>query len=471
VTFASAGQSAVVLDLSPDVRVLAFTVGVSIVGALLFAGAPAIRASRADRLLHAGRDLGCTRHQSGERGQGRALVVAQVALSVVLLVGAGLFVRTLQNLYRAEQSIDLDRVIVMRLEPRGSGQRNSSGVAETLDRLYRDLLVRIEATPGVQSASLARSSPLASTGFGFVVIPPTGGELTRLNGSIVYPRYFATMGIPIVKGRDFNDDDLRTDAACAVIVNERFVREMLNGRDPLGVAHGVMTQGQRCAGTRGTSPLNIIGVVKDTRVPGMRDRPPATVYQTFLQANTGFGQMVLHVRASRSSAEIRGPILEAVQGIERDVPMPTIRTVADEVDATLLRERLVATLSGVFGLVALALICIGLYGLMAFTVSRRTAEIGIRMALGATQSSVRRLVARQALFIVLTGLAIGVPVAWVTGRLAARQLSSLLYQVTATDPIAIATAIGVLALVALGAGSLPARRAARIDPMVALRSE
>jgi predicted permease len=394
-----------------------------------------------------------------------------VALSVVLLVGAGLFVRTLQNLYRADRGIDLDRVVVVRLEPRGAGQRNTDGIAEHLDRLYRDLLVRIEAMPGVQSVSLARSSPLASTGFGFVVIPATGGESMRLNGSIVYPRYFATMGIPIVKGRDFSDDDLRPNAVCAVLVNEAFVRETLNGREPLGVAHGVMTQGQRCAGTRGTSPLNIIGVVKDSRFPGMRDRTTPTVYQTFLQANTGFGQMVLHVRASRGSAEILRPVLDAVQIIERDVPMATLRTVAEEVDAALMRERLVATLSGVFGLVALALICIGLYGLMAFTVSRRTAEIGIRMALGATRSSVRWLVARQALGIVLAGLTIGVPVAWVTGRLAARQLSSLLYNVTATDPITIAAAIAVLALVAMSAGSLPARRAARIDPAIALRNE
>ncbi len=469
VAYASAGQSAVVLDLSPDVRVLVFTAGVSIAAGLLFASVPALRASRADQSPRGGRDLGRTRHSSGERASGRPLVVAQVALSVVLLVGAGLFVRTLQNLYRAERGIDLDRVVVVRLEPRGSGQRTPA-IAENLDRLYRDLLVRIEAMPGVQSVSLARSSPLGPITLGFPVVPPAGGAPIRLDGSIVYPRYFATMGIPIVKGRDFTDDDLRPDAAPAVLVNEPFVREVLNGREPLGIAHGVMTQGPgRGAGQ--LSPLNIIGVVKDARFPGLRNRTRPTVYQTFLQASTGFGQMVLHVRASRSSAEIVPPVLAAVQAIERDVPMATVHTVADEVDAALVRERLVATLSGVFGLVALALICIGLYGLMAFTVSRRTAEIGIRMALGASRSRVRWLVTRQALTIVLAGLAIGVPVAWVTGRLAARQLSSLLYEVTATDPIAIAAAIGVLVLVAMGAASLPARRAARIDPAMALRSE
>ena len=443
--------------------------GVSLAAGLLFASAPAIRASRADGSPQRGRDLGRTRHSSGERASGRPLVVAQVALSVVLLVGAGLFVRTLQNLYRAERGIDLDRVVVVRLEPRGSGQRNTPAIAESLDRLYRDLLVRIEAMPGVQSVSLARSSPLGPITLGFPVVPPAGGTPIRLDGSIVYPRYFATMGIPIVKGRDFTDDDLRPNAAPAVLVNEPFVREVLNGREPLGVAHGVMTQAGRGAGQ--LSPLNIIGVVKDARFPGLRDRTRPTVYQTFLQANTGFGQMVLHVRVSRSSAEIVPPVLAAVQAIERDVPMATVRTLADEVDAVLVRERLVATLSGIFGLVALALICIGLYGLMAFTVSRRTAEIGIRMALGASRSSVRWLVERQALATVLAGLAIGLPAAWVTGRLAARQLSSLLYEVTATDPITIAAAIGVLVIVAMGAGSLPARRAARIDPAMALRSE
>jgi putative ABC transport system permease protein len=467
VAYASAGQS-IVLDLSPDVRVLVFTSAVSITAGLLFASAPAIRASRADQSPRGGRNLGRTRHSSGERASGRTLVVAQVALSVVLLVGAGLFVRTLQHLYRAERGIDLDRVVVVRLEPRGSGQRTPA-IAENLDRLYRDLLVRIKAMPGVQSVSLGRSSPLGPITLAFPVVPPAGGAPIRLDGSIVYPRYFATIGIPIVKGRDFTDDDLLPDAAPAVLVNEPFVREVLHGREPLGVAHGVMTQGPGRGA--GLSPLNIIGVVKDARFPGLRHRTRPTVYQTFLQANTGFGQMVLHVRASRSSAEILRPILDAVRTIERDVPMATVHTVADEVDAALVRERLVATLSGVFGLVALALICIGLYGLMAFTVSRRTAEIGIRMALGASRSRVRWLVTRQALTIVLAGLAIGVPVAWVTGRLAARQLSSLLYEVTATDPIAIAAAIGVLVLVAMGAASLPARRAARIDPAMALRSE
>ena len=469
VQFASAGQQTVVLDLSPDLRVLAFTAAVSIVAGLLFASAPAVRASRADRSSYGTGDLGRTRHAGAEPGPAKALVIVQVALSVVSLVGAGLFVRTLQNLNRHDRGIDLERVIVAPLEPRGSGQR-TPGNAPTLDRTYRDLVARIEALPGVRSASLARSSPLGPSTLGFAVTLP-GAEPARVPSTIVYPRYFATVGLPIVKGRDLNEDDLRPDAPHVVLVNEPFVREFLRGQEPLGVGHGLTTPrpGRGPAGQ--VAPLNIIGVVRDSGLPARRDAITPMVYQTFLQANTGFGQMVLHVRAARDSADIMRPVIAVVQGIARDVPLAPVHTLAAEVNAALVRERLVATLSSVFGLVALALICIGLYGLMAFTVARRTPEIGIRIALGATRSDVRWLVGRQAFAIVLAGLAIGVPAAWIAGRLASRALSSLLYEVTSTDPITIAMAIAVLVLVTMAAGVLPARRAVRIDPMIALRTE
>jgi putative ABC transport system permease protein len=470
VRFASVSQSTVVLDLSPDLRVLAFTAVVSIAAGLLFASAPAIRASRADRWSHGTSDLARTRHAGAEPGPGKALVILQVALSVVALVGAGLFVRTLQNLNRHERAIETERLIVAPLDPRGSGQRTPA-LAMTLDRTYRDLLARIEAIPGVRSASLARTTPLGPSTLSFPVMLPSGGQAHRVEGTIVYPRYFATMGLPIVRGRDFTEDDLATDAPPAVLVNEPFVREFLQGREPLGVGHGVRSVRPGRGPAVPGAPLNIIGVVRDSGLPARRAATPSKVYQTFLQANTGFGQMVLHVRAARDSADIMRPVIAAVQEIARDVPMPPVRTLAAEVDAALVRERLVATLSSLFGLVALALICIGLYGLMAFTVARRTAEIGIRMALGATRSEVRRLVGREAFAIVLSGLAPGLPAAWIAGRLASRVLSPLLYQVTSTDPVTIGVAIGVLVLVTMAAGLLPARRAVRIDPMIALRME
>jgi putative ABC transport system permease protein len=476
VAFASAGQTSVMLNLLPDLRVLAFTTVVSILAGLLFASAPAFRAARADQ-SPARLDAGRSARTVADRGPGKTLVVIQVALSVVLLVTAGQFVRTLQNLYRHDSNIDLDRVVVVRLEPRGSGRRTPAN-APVFDRTYRELVARVEALPGVRSASLARSSPLGPSTLSFPIVLPSGGDPIRLQATIVYPRYFATIGVPIVKGRDFNEDDLRPGAAHAVIVNDAFVREILNDGEPLGTAHGIaigllkaFRPAQGPAATGRGEPINIVGVVKDSRFPGLRDETPPRVYQTYLQANTGFGPMVLHVRATRDSAEIVRPVTDLVRPIEREVPMATVHTLADEVNAALARERLLAALAGIFGLVALSLISVGLYGLMAFSVSRRTPEIGIRIALGATRPSGRWLVGRQALGIVLAGVAIGIPAAWIAGRLASRQLSSLLYKVTSTDPATMALATIVLVVVAMSAGLLPARRAVRIDPAVALRND
>ncbi len=467
VLYASAGQRAIALDLAPDARLLAFTAAVSTLAALILGCVPAVRASRASVQLDPRRDL--VRAGQGARGPGRVLVVAQVALSVVLLVGAGVFVRSLQHLNRHDADVDRSRVMIVRVEPRGSGDRSQPGRAELFDRTYRDLLATVERMPGVESASLARSSPLAPTGFGFRIAPANGGTPQLLPALIVYPRYFATMGIPVVKGRDFSEDDLRLNAPRAVLVNEAFVRAFLGGREPLGTGHGVTELAGR--GTTSGAPLNIIGVVKDSRYPALREATPPTVYQTFLQANTGFGNMVLHVRATRVGADAIRRIREAVQTVDPVVPLFDIHTLADEVDGVLMRERLVATLSGVFGLMALALMCIGLYGLLAFNVSRRTTEIGIRVALGAAPAAVRWMIARQALGVVVAGLAIGVPAAMIVGRLASQQIASLLFELTPTDPITIASATGVLALVGMCAAWLPARRAARIDPILALRSE
>jgi len=284
---------------------------------------------------------------------------------------------------------------------------------------------------------------------------------------IVYPRYFETMGIPVLKGRDFNEDDLRPGSPPVLIVNESFVRQFI-ARDTLGTAHGVRT----IAGRGGTpAPVNIIGVVKDSGFPSLREATPPTVYQTFLQANTGFGNMVLHVRMARTTPGLLQQIREAVQAVDPVVPLFDVHTLADEVGGALVRERLVATLAGVFGVIALALVCIGLYGLLAFSVSRRTAEIGIRIALGAAPSAVRWMIARQAIGVGVAGLAVGVPAAWLAGRLATQQLASLLFRLSPTDPLTMTAAVGVLVLVGVGAGWLPARRAARIDPNIALRVE
>ncbi len=469
VAYAAAGHGAIALDLSPDLRVLAFTAAVSLLAGLMFGTLPALRATRAALTPDGRRPLGGVRQAGLGRGPGKTLVIVQVAVSLVLLAGAGLFVRTLQKL-GPERDVHQARVLIARVEPRGSANRGAPGVAERFDLMYRDLLARVSALPGVQAASLARSAPLSQTGLGFGVARQTG-DPQMVSGSIVYPRYFQTMGIPIVRGRDFTEDDLQPGSPTVFIVNEAFVREFAKDQDPLADRHGLVEVYGRRRDLARDRPMTIVGVVADTRYPSLREAPRPLVYQTFLQANTGFAGLTLHVRASNRDPALRGSLARIVQAIDPDVPIADVHTLADEVDAALVRERLVATLSGAFGVVALALICIGLYGLMAFTVSSRAAEIGVRVALGASRGSVRWLIARQALAIAAGGVALGVPAAWLTSRLASRQLEELLFEVTPADPIAFGAAVGLLVLVIVLAALLPAHRAALIDPTVALRHE
>ena len=460
VTYVSAGRTPVVLDLTPDARLLAFTAAVSLVTGLLFASVPAFRASRLDMAATGRKDLAGARGAAGGLQPGRWLVVCQVALSLLLLITAGLFVRSLQNLQRQDAGADRHQILIGRVEPRGSDQRNVPGASARLDGIYRDLIARVERLPGVQSASLARTAPLVPIGYGGPVTGPSGAEV-RAQILMIYPKYFGTMGLRLVSGRDFNEGDLRPGAPLVALANETFVRQALDGKDAVG--SGVVSFGR--------DRYEIIGVVKDSRYPDLRSATPPMLYQTFLQTRTGRGQMVLHVRVSGSAARLVPQLRDVVQSIDKDVPIFEIHSLAEEMNAAFVRERLVATLSGFFGVVALTLVCVGLYGLMSFTVARRTAEIGVRVALGAARGDVAWMIARQTLTLVLVGIAAGLPIAVLLARLATSQLSAMLFDLTPADPLTIAAATGLLILVAMGAGWLPARRAARIDPIVALRSE
>jgi predicted permease len=464
-TYISAGQGRLVLDLAPDTRVLVFTGLVSTLTGLLFAIVPALRASRVE--LSGGGDLQATRHAVGGRGPGRWLILAEVALSLVLVAGASLFLRSLQHAAGRQAGVARDQILVVRVEPRGSDQRSVPGTTERLDRIYRGLIDDVRRMPGVVAASLARTSPLSPLGFGSPVRTPAGTDVT-VPTLMIYPHYFAAMGQPIVKGRDFADDDLRPDAPQVAMVNDAFVREVLKWREPLGVSHGAAFMSGR---PPQPMPFEIVGVVKDSPYPDLHTAPRPMLYQTFLQANTGRGQMVLHVRVSRETGGVIGRIREVVQAIDRDVPMFEIRTLESEVDAVLVRERLIAVLSGFFGVLALVLVAIGLYGLLSFTVTRRTAEIGVRMALGAARLSVLWMVIRQTLVLAGAGVAVGVPLAWIVARLSAVSLSGLLFDLAPTDAPTLVLASSVVMLVALAAGWLPARRAARIEPARALRAE
>jgi predicted permease len=335
------------------------------------------------------------------------------------------------------------------------------GTSSRLDRTYRDLLQRISAISGVRAASLAHYSPTTRVTYSGPVWLADGTQ-QRVAQMMVYPNYFATVGLPLTAGRDFADRDLDETSPQVGVVNEAFVRQIMNGQNPVG---------RQITIERGESVREIIGVVEDARYSNLREDAAPLLYQPFLQTGTGRGQMTLHVRISDATAGVVSRVREEVQRIDKDMPLFAIHTLADQMNSLLSRERLVAALSLLFGVLALLLASVGLYGLMAFSVVQRTGEMGLRMALGAAKGTVLRLVMREALVLVLIGLVIGVPCAFLAGRLAANQISGLLYGLNATDPVTMVGAILVLMGVAGIAAYLPAARASRVDPMVALRND
>ena len=456
VAYMSAGQTPIVLELTPDLRVLTFTAAISILTGILFGLTPALRATRID-LTPSLKTVG--RSVRGGLRSGKLLCVTQVALSLILLIGAGLFVRSLQKLNAQDLGVDRSRVLIVRVEPRGSDQRNIPGTTPRLDRIYRDLLGRIAAIGGVQSCSLAQFTPTTLRGNSVPFTLPSGAEQRALV-PMIYPNFFETMGIGLAAGRDFNDGDLSPQSPLVAIVNETFARRAFNGAPAVG-----QHLRQRDA------LIEIVGVVRDSRYTSVREETPPTVYQTFLQTRTGRGQMALYVRTAASAGAVLSQVRQAVLDIDRDLPLFAIHTLAEEMGAVLIRDRMVATLSTVFSALALLLASVGLYGLLSFSVVQRTSEMGIRMALGANRADVVWTVMREALLLVGAGVTIGVPVALALGRLASNRISGLLFGLQATDPPTIAAATILLALIATGAAYMPARRASRVDPMVALRNE
>jgi len=456
--FIPSGDAPIVLDLSPNSRVLLFAAGISIVTGVLFGLAPALRATRIG-LGSAVKDGAGWLLRAGGLRSGKVLAVIQVAVSLVLLIGAGLFVRSLQKLNSQEAGFVRESVLVMRVEPKGSDQRNVPGASERLDRIYRDLLRQVEAVPGVRSAGMAQFTPTSIRGASVTVALPSGEE-ERAFVPMVYPGYFRTIGIPFLAGRDFSANDLDADAPLVAVVNDTFARRMFGKKSAAGQQFHI-----------GSFAHEIIGVVRDSRYTNFRGETPPTIYKPFLQTHTGRGQMALYVRVTGDPALVLPRLREAVQSTDKSMPLFQVRTLAEEINAVLVQERLIATVSSSFGALALVLVCVGLYGLLAFAVVQRTREMGVRMALGATRWDVVWMVMREALVLVLIGGGIGVPAALAAGRMASNKISGLLFGLKSTDPLTIATAAALLTLVALVASYIPARRASRIEPMVALRNE
>lgn len=441
----------VALDLSPDVRVLGFTALVSLVAALLFGLLPALRMTRPNltTALKSGvPEAGARRVRLGSLRNG--LVAAQVGLSVILVVGAGLSVLSLVRASAVDVGFVPRNVVI------ASVSAGRQGYDDARARLFfEQVMARIEALPGVRSAALAEMVPLGFSGqrtrVGLQGYTPREGEDMEINFNVVGPRYFETMRIPLTHGREFDATD-RVGATGAVIVNEALVRRYW----PDGVAIGKQIR-------RGESAFTVVGVTADGKYRSLSEPPLPYLYLSLGQRAES--NLSLHVRTDREPMAVAGAIRATVRDLDPELPVTDVRTLEDHLGLVLMPLQAAATLLGAFGVLALGLAVVGIYSVMAYTVSQRTREVGIRMALGARVGDVLALVLREGLVVVVVGLLAGAAAAAVVTRFAA----SLFYGVSPTDPLTFAGALGLLGAAGLVAASVPAWRAARIHPSEALR--
>jgi predicted permease len=440
----------IALDLSPNWHVFSFTGLVAVSTTLLFGLAPALRATIVAPAL--AMNMNASRVGAARGRLASVLVTAQVSISLLLLIGAGLFVRTLQNLRTLDRGFRHEGVLLVDVDGRRAGYRGPRARA-----FYQEVLAIAERVPGVTVASFSQITPLRGGGISMGIAvngEPIRGE--ELHFNLVAPRYFETLRTPVVLGREFTSRD--DEAAPAVaIVNEAFVRRYMPSGSPLGQRVSVI-------GPRDAGDSLVVGVVSDAVYEMLRQAPPPTVYMPYL--HHGSDPVTFEIHAAGSLAQVASAIRSEVQPKLPGTPLK-VRTFTSQLEGSLVQERLMATLAGIFGSLALLLAGIGLYGLLAHTVARRTSEIGIRVALGAQRSQVLWLVMSDALRMCLWGAAIGLPAAWAGSRL----VSSMLFGLKGTDPSTVVGAIVILMLAGALAAFLPGRRASSIDPMVALRHE
>jgi len=453
-----------------DFRVLGFTIAISLITGILFGMAPAFRSARVDLTptLKEGEGISA----GWARGAGKwvstsnALVVAQVALAMVVLVGAGLLVRTLQNLRNVDVGFDSHNILIFGIDPTLIGYKGAQ-----VDSFYRDLQGRLAETPGVKSASYSMmpllSNGLMVTSFHWPGTPQD--QDSEADDLGVGPNFFETLHIPFLMGRSFNASDFEvaasnrgdqpSSAPTPVIVNQAFVEKYVGKENPLGKHFG-----ETAADANG--PANpgceIIGVVRDAKYNSLRREIHAMMYTP-----QSMGGATFELRTAADPQAILPAIREVVAQVNTNLPLFNVATESEQIDRLLFQERLVARLASFFGLLALVLACVGLYGLLSYEVARRTREIGIRMALGGRAKDVLRLVLNQGIALAVVGAVAGTGVA--LGVM--RYLSSMLYDVHANDPLTMIAVALLLILVAFAACFIPARRAMRVDPMVALRHE
>jgi predicted permease len=457
VNFLPTGSSPITISTIPDWRILAFNLAVSLLTGVIFGLVPALQSTR-PQLAGTLKDQVGSIVGGASVGLRKALVAAQVMLSLLLLIGAGLFIRSLQNLKDLDPGFHTANLLGFAVDPPLNGYKQE----RSLD-LYRQLRDNLDAIPGVESAALAIMPVLSGNEWdssmaveGFQAKPT---EQPDPHMQFISPDYFKTMNIPILLGRDFRMSDGR-GAPKVCIVNESFARKYFKDGNAVGKHIGM-------GGDPGTKlDTEIIAVVRDTKYESMRDEIPAEVYQPYHQMPFVLG-MYAYVRTARQPEQVFSSIRQVVNSLDANLPVFQMKTIEAQMEESLITERLVATLSSGFGILATLLAAIGLYGVMAYMVAQRTREIGVRMALGAASTDVIWLVMKEVLLLAGIGIAVGLPAAWALTRM----VKSQLYGIQPNDALTIIAATLGIAFVALLAGYVPARRATLVDPMRALRWE
>jgi predicted permease len=450
------------LDLHPDWRVFAFAASLCLLTGIVFGLAPALRSglgSHPASLFAALTERSAAPGDSRRFGLGKLLVVSQVAVSVLLLIGAGLFVRTLWNLRAQDLGMDRKHLLLLWTAPGQTGRQGAE-----LASLVQTVRERLSALPGVVSASMSNHGLLEggedSGGLSeFVKIPghpPMPGML--LMRAAIAPGFFEAAGMPLLAGRGFTERDAKNSPR-VVIINESMARFFFGGQNPVGKHLGI-------ASSEAGFPYEIVGVVANGKHGSPRDKR-GIEYVPYRQIEGLMRTMCILVRTSGNPGAMAPRIRQELRDIDPSLPVLRTDTIEEQLDDVLAQERLIADLSAGFAGLATLLACFGLYGVMSYTVVRRTSEIGIRMALGASPGDVLNMVMKECMALVLAGVAIGMPVALAAAKLIANRL----FGVTASDPMTISGVVLVMIAVSALAGFLPARRAAHLDPLISLRHE
>lgn len=452
----SYGGDLVPLEVPLDLRLLLFALAATVATALLFGIAPALRATR----IHLTSSLKEGRSPAGVGGQPRLaklLIISQVAVSLVLLTGAGLFLRSFGKLTRVDTGFTQRGVLLLHIDPASAGYKPGDA---RLSAIYEQIENRLRALPGVQAASFSLFTFDEGTWNNSIWVQgyASGHRDKDAHHNVISDAYFAAMGIPVLEGRTFGARDSASSERVGII-SESMARDLFPQGSPIGRHYGSHDP-------QNANSTEVIGVVKDVKVHALNEE---TQYVDYLpRAQVDFHYLNdLTVRYTGDAGSVTNAIRQSIQDVDRSLPVSDVTTLEQQVGGSMPNQRLIAQLSAFFGLVAVFLSSIGIYGLMSYVVMRRTNEIGIRMALGGKRLDMLWLVLRDCLFLLAFGIAVGIPATLAAGRL----ISSLLYGVRATDVASLASAIAMLLFVAALAGYLPARRASLVDPMVALRHE